>query len=62
MAGNVNLIIKQKYTRLVLLLSIFNMSLSLFYAQNTHALFYEEHAEGWHWYKNNIEEKKIKIK
>jgi conjugal transfer pilus assembly protein TraF len=28
----------------------------LFYFQNVQAQFYENHAEGWHWYKNYIEE------
>lgn len=41
---------------LLFLLSALSGLVLLFCVQNAHA-FYESHAEGWHWYKNSIEEK-----
>ncbi len=46
------MIVKKSF-RLFLLFS--SMFLAMFYINDVYAKYYEEHAEGWHWYKNTLE-------
>jgi len=50
-----NMLAKCIYKKLFLL--SLSMGLSLFYMQPIWAMFYEEHADGWHWYNNKEEAK-----